>query len=102
VEQRGWETLVAVISAARWLLRRGDRVFRQLGRHRRDTRLRRVLVLSRRWGRRADQALRGWSRRLRGLSEAGMRRCLWLLLAIGLILVLVARALVVFLWPSWP
>ena len=94
-EERSRAALVAVISGAIWLLRRADRVFRGLTRHRRDVRVRRVLVPVRWWGRKADRALRGWSSRLGTLNEAGMRRCLWLVSAIVLILVLVVGALAV-------
>jgi hypothetical protein len=94
-EERSRAVLVAVVSVARWLLRRGDRALRGLTRHRRDVRVRRVLVPTRWWARKADRALRGWSSRLRTLNEAGMRRCLWLVSAVVLILVLVVGALVV-------
>ena len=93
-EERSRTALVALVSVTRLLLRRGDKVLRRLTRHRRDARVRRVLVPARRWGRKADQALRGWSSRLATFNEAGMRRCLWLVSALVLILVLVAGALV--------
>ncbi len=94
-EERSRATLVAVISVARWVLRRGDKVLRALTRHRRDVWVRRVLVPARRWGRKVDRALRGWSSRLRTLNEAGMRRCLWLVLAVALILAIAVGALAV-------
>jgi tetratricopeptide (TPR) repeat protein len=94
-EEQSRVTLVALVSVARWLLRRGDKVLRGLTRHRRDVRVRRVLVPARWWGRKADRALREWSNRLAALNEAGMRRCLGLVSAILLILVLLVGALVI-------
>ncbi len=91
-EERSRATLVVLVSVARWLLRRAGRVLRGLTRHRRDVRIRRVLVPARWWGRKADRALGGWSSRLGTLNEAGMRRCLWLVSATVLILVLVVGA----------
>jgi len=87
-EERSRATLIVLVFVARWLLRRADGVLRGFTRHRRNMRVRRVLVPARGWRRQADRALRGWSRRLATLNEAGMRRCLWLVLAIVLILVL--------------
>jgi uncharacterized membrane protein YsdA (DUF1294 family) len=92
-EERSRTALVGLVSVARWLLRRGDRLLRRLTRHRRDVRVLRALVPARWWGWKADRALRGWSSRLATLNEVGMRRCLWLVSAIVLILVLLVGAL---------
>ena len=55
-EDRSRATLVVLISVASWLLRRAGGLFRGLTRHRRDVRVRRVLVPARWWGRKADRA----------------------------------------------
>jgi hypothetical protein len=47
------------------------------------------------WGRKADRALGGLSSRLSASNEVGMRRCLWLVSVIVLILALVVCALAV-------
>ncbi len=91
-EERSRATLVVILSVTRWLLRQGDRVFYGVTRHRRDVRVRRVFVSARWWGRKADQALRGWSSRLGTSNEAGMRRCLWLVSAVVLILAFLVGA----------
>lgn len=94
-EERSQTALLAIISMTRWLLSRAGGVLRGLTRHRRDVRVRRALVSARWWGRKVDGELRGWSSRLGTLNEAGMRRCLWLVSAVVLILVFIVGALVV-------
>jgi hypothetical protein len=97
-EEQSLATLVVLISVARWLLRNADGVLRGFTRKRRDVRVRRALVPARWWGRKAGRALGGWSSRLATLDEAGMRRCLWLVSAIVLVLVLLVGALLVNGW----
>ena len=84
-----------LVSGARWLAQATDKALRGLARRRREARTRAVLVSTRRWVRKANHVLRGWSNRLRTLNEAGMRRCLWVALAVLMIPVTAAGALVV-------
>lgn len=91
-EERSRATLVAIVLAARWLLPKARRALRGFTQHRRDVRVRRVFVPARWWGRKADRALRRWSNRLGTLNEVGMRRCLWLVSTILLILVFIIGA----------
>ena len=93
--ERSRAAILAVVSAARCLVRIADRVLRRLSGRQREVRVRRAIVLIRRRVRKADWVLRGWTSRLRTLDEAGKGRCLQLLLAILLILVIAAGGLAV-------
>ncbi len=86
---------LAIVSAGGWSVRKVDRVLRGLTRRRREARVRRVALSIRRWLHKANWLLRRWAGRLRSLDEAGKGRCLQLLLAILLMLVVATGALAV-------
>ena len=91
--ERSRMAILAPLSAARWLLRITDHVLRRQRRPRQGIQTRAAIAWTRRRVRKADRDLRGWASRLRTLNEAGVRRCLWLVSAIVLILALVVGTL---------
>ena len=56
--------LSALVSGARWLVRKFDEVLRKLGQHRQKTQATKYFVASRLWLRKVHHVLRGWAGRI--------------------------------------